>query len=68
MPELIIGAVLVIAISVLFILNNKQTQKTKEDAINILKSYGTITSKDGKIWFEKNQETYEIYFTRFKTS
>lgn len=66
MPELIIGLAIVIAISVVFILNNQQSQKTKEDAINILKSYGTITSKDGKIWFEKNQETYEILFYKIQ--
>ncbi len=62
MPELIIGAAIVIAISVLFIINNQQNQKTKESAIDILKSHGTITSKDGKIWFEINQEKYEILF------
>ncbi|AUD65322.1 hypothetical protein BK011_06325 [Tenericutes bacterium MZ-XQ] len=62
MPELIIAAVIVIAISVVFILNNQQNQSIKDKAVGILEKYGTIERKDKRIWFHKNGETYEILF------
>ena len=62
MPELIIAVVIVIAISVVFILNNQSNQSIKDKSIETLEKYGTIEKKDKKIWFHKNDETYEILF------
>lgn len=62
MPELIIAVVIVIAISVVFILNNQSNQNIKDKSIETLEKYGTIEKKDKKIWFHKNDETYEILF------